>query len=45
MTAGTALFVITAVLLAIMLGIIGMTLRKNRRQRLESPKYRMLEDD
>ena len=36
---------LTALLLAILASIAVATLRKNRKQRLEEPKYRMLKDD
>lgn len=36
---------LTALLLAILTAIAVATLRKSRRQKLEEPKYRMLEDD
>jgi hypothetical protein len=36
---------LTALMLAILTGIAVATLRKNRKQKLEEPKYRMLEDD
>ena len=36
---------LTALLLAILVAIAVTTLRKNRKQKLEDPKYRMLKDD
>ena len=36
---------LTALLLAILAAIAVVTLRKNRKQKLEEPKYRMLKDD
>jgi hypothetical protein len=36
---------LTALLLAILVAIAVATLRKNRKQKLEDPKYRMLEED
>jgi hypothetical protein len=36
---------LTALLLAILAAIAVATLKKNRKQKLEEPKYRMLEDD
>jgi hypothetical protein len=36
---------LTALLLAILTVIAVATLRKNRKQKLEEPKYRMLEDE
>jgi len=36
---------LTALLLAILTAIAVATLRKKRQQKLEEPKYRMLEDD
>ena len=36
---------LTALLLAILVAIAVVTLRKNRKQKLEEPKYRMLKDD
>jgi len=36
---------LTALLLAILVAIAVATLRRNRKQKLEEPKYRMLEDD
>lgn len=36
---------LTALMLAILIAIAVTTLRKNRKQKLEDPKYRMLEDD
>jgi len=36
---------LTALLLAILTTIAVATLRKKRKQKLEEPKYRMLEDD
>jgi hypothetical protein len=36
---------LTALLLAILTVIAVVTLRKNRKQKLEEPKYRMLKDD
>jgi len=36
---------LTTLLLAILTAIAVATLRKNRKQKLEEPKYRMLEDD
>jgi cbb3-type cytochrome oxidase subunit 3 len=36
---------ITALMLAILVAIAVVTLRKKRRQKLEEPKYRMLKDD
>ena len=36
---------LTALLLAILAAIAVATLRKNRKQKLEEPKYRMLKDD
>jgi len=36
---------LTTLLLAILSGIAIVTLRKNRKQKLEEPKYRMLKDD
>jgi len=36
---------LTALLLAILVAIAAATLRKNRKQKLEEPKYRMLKDD
>jgi hypothetical protein len=36
---------LTALLLAILAAIAVSTLRKNRKQKLEEPKYRMLKDD
>jgi cbb3-type cytochrome oxidase subunit 3 len=36
---------LTALLLAILVAIAVVTLRKNRKQTLEEPKYRMLKDD
>lgn len=35
----------TAVMLAILVGIAFVTMRKKRKQKLEEPKYRMLDDD
>ena len=35
----------TAVMLAILVGIAFVTLRKKRKRKLEEPKYRMLDDD
>jgi cbb3-type cytochrome oxidase subunit 3 len=40
-----AFLLLTALMLAILVGIAVMTLRKNRKQKLEEPKYRMLKDD
>ena len=37
--------VLTALLLLILAGIAVATLRRNRKQKLEEPKYRMLDDD
>jgi len=37
--------VLTGLLLAILTVIALATLRKNRKQKLEEPKYRMLKDD
>ncbi len=36
---------LTAVMLAILIGIAVVTLRRSRKQKLENPKYRMLDDD
>lgn len=36
---------LTALMLAILVAIAVVTLRKKRRQKLEEPKYRMLKDD
>ena len=36
---------LTALLLVILTAIAMSTLRKNRKQKLEEPKYRMLKDD
>ncbi|MFH1027547.1 MAG: CcoQ/FixQ family Cbb3-type cytochrome c oxidase assembly chaperone [Pseudomonadota bacterium] len=36
---------LTALLLLILVAIAVATFRKNRRQKLEDPKYRMLKDD
>lgn len=36
---------LTAVMLAILVGIAIATLRSNRKQKLEEPKFRMLDDD
>jgi len=36
---------LTALLLSILVAIAVATFRKNRRQKLEDPKYRMLKDD
>jgi hypothetical protein len=36
---------LTALMLAILTAIAVATLRKNRKQKLEEPKYRMLKDD
>jgi hypothetical protein len=36
---------LTALMLAILIAIAVATLRKIHRQKLEEPKYRMLEDD
>jgi hypothetical protein len=36
---------LTALLLAILAGIGLATYRKNRKQKLEEPKYRMLDED
>ena len=36
---------LTMLLLAILTAIAVATLRKNRKQKLEEPKYRMLKDD
>lgn len=36
---------LTALMLVILTGISVATLRKNRKQKLEEPKYRMLKDD
>jgi cbb3-type cytochrome oxidase subunit 3 len=36
---------LTALLLAILVAIAVATLRKNRKQKLEEPKYRMLDED
>lgn len=36
---------LTTLLLAILVAIAVATLRRNRKQKLEEPKYRMLEDD
>jgi len=36
---------LTALLLAILVAIAAATLRKKRKQKLEEPKYRMLQDD
>jgi hypothetical protein len=36
---------LTALLLAILVAIAVATLRKNRKQKLEEPKFRMLNDD
>lgn len=36
---------LTALLLAILTAIAVTTLRKNRKQKLEEPKFRMLKDD
>jgi cbb3-type cytochrome oxidase subunit 3 len=40
-----AFLLLTALLLAILIAIAVVTLRKNRKQKLEDPKYRMLKDD
>jgi hypothetical protein len=40
-----AFLLLTALLLAILIAIAVVTLGKNRKQKLEDPKYRMLEDD
>jgi hypothetical protein len=40
-----AFLLLTALLLAILIAIAVATLRKNRKQKLEDPKYRMLKDD
>lgn len=37
--------VLTSVLLAILVAISVATLKKSRKQKLEEPKHRMLEDD
>ncbi|MBL0226328.1 MAG: cbb3-type cytochrome c oxidase subunit 3 [Geobacteraceae bacterium] len=37
--------VLTGLMLAILAAISVATLRKNRKQKLEEPKYRMLKDD
>jgi hypothetical protein len=37
--------VLTGLMLAILTAISVATLRKNRKQKLEEPKYRMLKDD
>jgi len=37
--------VLTALMLAILVVIAVATLRRNRKQKLEEPKYRMLKDD
>jgi hypothetical protein len=36
---------LTAVMLAILGGIAVVTLRRKRKQKLEEPKFRMLDDD
>jgi cbb3-type cytochrome oxidase subunit 3 len=36
---------LTALLLALLTAIVVLTYRKKRKQNLEEPKYRMLEDD
>jgi len=36
---------LTAVMLAILIGIAAATLRRGRKQKLEEPKFRMLDDD
>ncbi len=36
---------LTALMLVILVAIAVATLRKNRKQKLEEPKYRMLKDD
>lgn len=36
---------LTALMLAILVGISFVCLRKHRQKRIEEPKYRMLEDD
>jgi hypothetical protein len=36
---------LTALLLALLVGIAVVTLRRNRKTKLEEPKYRMLDDD
>jgi cbb3-type cytochrome oxidase subunit 3 len=36
---------LTALMLAILVGIAVATLRRNRKQKLEEPKYRMLDED
>ena len=36
---------LTAVMLAILAGIAIATLRRSRKQKLEEPKFRMLDDD
>ncbi|MBK5276784.1 MAG: cbb3-type cytochrome c oxidase subunit 3 [Desulfuromonadales bacterium] len=36
---------LTALLLAILVGIAFATMRKKRKEKLEEPKYRMLKDD
>jgi len=40
-----AFLLLTELLLAILIAIAVATLRKNRKQKLEDPKYRMLKDD
>jgi len=37
--------ILTAFLLAILVAIAVSTLKSNRKQKLENPKHRMLEDD
>jgi hypothetical protein len=37
--------ILTGLLLAILVAIAVTTLNKNRKQKLEEPKHRMLEDD
>ncbi|BCS53828.1 CcoQ/FixQ family Cbb3-type cytochrome c oxidase assembly chaperone [Geobacter sp. SVR] len=43
--AGVGLLSITAFLLAVLLVIVVMSLRKESKKRLEAPKYRMLEEE
>lgn len=45
MDARLAFLLLTGVLLAILVAIAAATMKKNRKQELEEPKHRMLEDD
>ena len=45
MDARVIFLLLTFVLLAILVAIAFSTLKKNRKQKLEKPKHRMLEDD